>query len=174
MKATIVADLLDIGRVSTDRLDAALKIGAPVALAWCSRPGAAVGRVALRDALLRVLPEALHTGLPECILRRWLPRQPVTHVDAPADVCIAFELQPEVDLLYEGLPAFALSVRACVALEQRGSGWHCDGVSARIGAPRAWHASLSLQVGDARWPVNGLPFHENRLDIFLPAGPWPR
>ena len=173
MNVSIVTDLLDVRGISADRLDAALVGAAPIAVAWCSRPGAPLGRVALREAVLQALPEALHTGLPECILRRWLPSQSVQRVEAPTDLRIELELKPGLDLLDKGLLVFALALRAFVTLEQRGSSWHCDGASAQIGAPRAWHARLALQVADASAPFAAPPFHESRLDVFLPAGPWP-
>ena len=173
MIVTTVADLLDVRSVSTDRLDAALATCAPTAIAWCSRPGAALGRAPLREAVLLALPEALRTGLPECILRRWLPSQPVQRVVAPTDLHIEIELKPQLDLLHKGLPVFALALGAIVTLEQRGSSWQYDGTSAQIGEPRAWHARMKLHVADASGFFKEPPFHEARLDVLLPSGPWP-
>jgi hypothetical protein len=182
MKASTFADLVDTRAISRSALDDALVRHAPLAIAWCDRPGAPLSRHALSAQLIETMPEAFHIGLMECIVHRWLPMAgcaPATRVDLSLDLAI----QPKVDLMHHGWPERTLLMRLQLRLQQAQSSWavtpghgHAPSLL-ELGEPRAWLASLSLYVADAGAP-SGLPtdlcaFHQRQLEVFLPPGPWP-
>ena len=105
MTGEFVADLVDAGSISRDRLAAALAAAVPSALRWCDAPASKVSRRALGEALIASLPQALRLTWPEVLARARLPE---SHSVEPA--CFA----PEIDV-FDGRRKL-LTVRLAVEL----------------------------------------------------------
>ncbi len=138
MTATTLADLVDLGTISTDRLRAALQ-GQPALLAACTAARPVVELGALAAAVRQALPDALDVDIGSVLLRRWWPRHQGPRQWSAE---LALNTLAELELPERVAPPRVLRVRADVLLTQDRSRIVLDpaGPALLLGEPRSWRA----------------------------------
>ena len=171
MSGCCVSDLFVPERLSPGRLADAVRLAAPRAWSNCGQRWAPASPRALCAELAQCLPQALGVGIPELMLRAWLPRQTGP---GPWPAPLEVRWQALLEWIAGGLPSAPLRLGLWLELDQPAAWVAATGAGLCCGEPRAWRASLRLSIADAAapWTPDGACFYEHRAEIHLPAGPW--
>lgn len=175
MRVEKVAQLvLEHEELSMRLIDLSLSVGAPMALDACRIPAYRCSRMDLTKAIAKRIREFLDVGIPELIVRDWLPARARGFQPMAFDT---IELAVRSELVREvaGMPTVRVNVNTALTLTQGHS--RCikthEGCGYLVGEERAWHAQMSIAASDVA-AITRQPFYRCERDIYLPRQAWPQ